>query len=84
MSTRFRWPLDASLRELARTHEMEDAVIFTGFRSEIPQITAAIDVAVLPSAFEGMGRVVLEAMAAGKPVVASDVGAGFPILCGTV
>jgi glycosyltransferase involved in cell wall biosynthesis len=42
-------------------------------------VTAAIDIAVLPSLFEGMGRVVLEAMVSGKAVIASNVG-GIPDL----
>ena len=49
-------------------------VVFTGFWSNVPEITAIPDISVLPSFYEGMGRVVLEAMAAGKPVVASEVG----------
>jgi len=49
-------------------------VVFTGFWSNVPEITAILDVSVLPSFYEGMGRVVLEAMAAGKPVVATRVG----------
>lgn len=72
-------PLDVPLRQLAVELKIADTVIFTGFRTDVPAVTAAIDVAVLPSAFEGMGRVVLEAMAAGKPVVASKVG-GIPDL----
>jgi glycosyltransferase involved in cell wall biosynthesis len=72
-------PLDAALRQSATALNIATSVVFTGFRSDIPDVTAAIDVAVLPSAFEGMGRVVLEALAAGKPVVASRVG-GIPDL----
>jgi len=72
-------PLEINLRALAEKLEISAQVIFTGFRTDIPNITAAIDVAVLPSAFEGMGRVILEAMAAGKPVVATRVG-GIPDL----
>jgi len=45
-----------------------DSVHFTGFRTNIPALTAACDICILPSYFEGMGRVVLEGMAAGKPV----------------
>ena len=46
---------------------------FLGFRPNIPEILAASDVLVLPSRWEGMPNVVLEAMAARKPVVAYDV-----------
>lgn len=55
------------------------SVLFTGFVAEPARIIATLDVAVLPSLFEGMGRVLLEAMAMGKPVVASGVG-GIPDL----
>lgn len=58
---------------------LKDAVIFTGFLMEVAEILATFDVAVLPSFFEGMGRVLLEAMAMEKPVVASRVG-GIPDL----
>jgi glycosyltransferase involved in cell wall biosynthesis len=72
-------PLDDSLRQLAMQLDISHHVVFTGFRADIPDLTAALDLSVLPSAFEGMGRVVLEAMAAGKPMVASRVG-GIPDL----
>lgn len=58
---------------------LKDSVLFTGFQSDVPDIIATFDVAVLPSHFEGMGRVLLEAMAMEKPVVASRVG-GIPDL----
>lgn len=71
--------LRQDLEQLATRLGIRDRVIFTGFREDIPAITRALDVAVLPSFFEGMGRAVLEAQAAGKPVVASRVG-GIPDL----
>jgi glycosyltransferase involved in cell wall biosynthesis len=58
---------------------LKDSVLFTGFQRDVFEIMAAFDVAVLPSFFEGMGRVLLEAMAMEKPVVASRVG-GIPDL----
>ena len=51
-----------------------DKVKFLGWRDDIPEIMETIDVFVLPSLNEGMGRVLVEAMASGKPVVASRVG----------
>jgi glycosyltransferase involved in cell wall biosynthesis len=68
-----------SLKTLVSQLQLSDAVIFTGFLEDIPQIIATFDVAVLPSYFEGMGRVLLEAMAMEKPVVGTRVG-GIPDL----
>jgi glycosyltransferase involved in cell wall biosynthesis len=68
-----------SLKTLAGLMELSDAVTFTGFTKDVPQIIATFDVAVLPSYFEGMGRVLLEAMAMEKPVVGTAVG-GIPDL----
>lgn len=62
--------LKARVRKLG----LSDKIIFTGFRTDIPEITATFDVALLVSLFEGMGRVLLEAMVLGKPVVATKVG----------
>jgi glycosyltransferase involved in cell wall biosynthesis len=66
-----------ALREIAHQHGVERHVIFTGRRDDIPAVTAALDVAVLPSYREAQGLTVLEAMAMSRPVVASNVG-GIP------
>jgi glycosyltransferase involved in cell wall biosynthesis len=52
-------------------------VVFTGRRDDVPAVTAALDVAVLPSYREAQGLVILEAMALSRPVVATRVG-GIP------
>ena len=72
-------PMEAKLKSRAHDLGLDGSVLFTGFLRDVPEVTAALDVAVLPSLFEGMGRVILEALAAGKPVVASRVG-GIPEL----
>lgn len=59
--------------EACRLGISED-IIFTGFRRDIPQILSTVDLFVLASLWEGMGLVLLEAMAAGRPVVATAVG----------
>ncbi|MFQ5647093.1 MAG: glycosyltransferase family 4 protein [bacterium] len=66
-----------SLKRMAGRLDLADRVIFTGYREDIPTITAALDIAILPSLHEGFGRVIIEAMALRKPVVATDVG-GIP------
>ena len=71
--------LESGLRKQVAKLGLESTVIFTGFQSNVPEVMAATDVTVLPRLFEGMGRVVLEGMAAGKPVIASNVG-GIPDL----
>lgn len=54
-------------------------VLFTGFRDDAPRIAAAFDVYCVPSLYEGLGRAVTEAMASGRPVVATAVN-GVPDL----
>jgi glycosyltransferase involved in cell wall biosynthesis len=65
--------LEAQARELRVAHR----VVFTGRRDDVPAVTAALDVAVLPSYREAQGLTILEAMALSRPVVASNVG-GIP------
>jgi len=67
-------PGEAALRDEVESLGVSDAVVFGGFRSDIPEILAAADLLLLPSSNECLPLVVLEAMAAGLPVVASDVG----------
>jgi glycosyltransferase involved in cell wall biosynthesis len=60
----------ADLESQARRLQLVDNVIFTGFRTDVPRLMAALDVFVLPSWEEPFGMVYLEAMAMEKPVVA--------------
>jgi len=70
---------DGSLRtELTRAAApLGRRIEFAGFRDDVPDLMAAFDILALPSLNEGMGRVLLEAGAAGTPVVATHVG-GVP------
>lgn len=72
-------PLEAELVEMCTTLGVADRVRFLGRRDDIAQLLGAADGLVLPSAFEGLPNVVLEAMAAARPVVATGVG-GVPEL----
>ncbi len=66
-------PIKDSLEEQARRNGVKENVIFTGPRTDVPDILADSDMLVLPSLHEGFPNVVLEAMAAGRPVVATRV-----------
>ena len=67
---------DALLQQ-AQLAGLRDVVHFLGHRDDIESCLAGMDVFVLPSLNEGMGRALIEAMAAGLPVIASHVG-GIP------
>lgn len=66
-------PLRASLEVAVQTAGVGDRVFFAGWRPDVHEILAASNLLVLPSAWEGMPNVVLEAMATRLPVIASDV-----------
>lgn len=51
-----------------------DRVIFTGSRTDIPALISIFDIFVFPSLWEGFGLAFVEAMAMGKPVIASEIG----------
>ena len=65
------------LKDMAQELGINNSVHFLGHRSDIPQLLAFSDLLVLPSYTEGLPLVILEAMAAGKPVIATPVG-GIP------
>lgn len=65
--------LESSIKQQVNQLGLTDDVIFTGHRKDVNKIMQAMDVMVLPSLFEGLGIVAIEAQAAGLPVIASDV-----------
>lgn len=67
-------PLLEELENKARVLGISDRVCFLGIRTDIPQLMSAADIFVLPSAWEGFGLVVAEAMACERVVVATDSG----------
>jgi glycosyltransferase involved in cell wall biosynthesis len=69
-----RGPLEPELKAEAKSLGIMDNVRFLGMRLDIPELLQIMDCYVLPSLWEGMPMVLLEAMAAGCPIVATNVG----------
>ena len=66
-------PLKNELRDYAETLGIQESVIFTGSRRDVPSLLAAMDIFVLPSLWEGLSISLIESMAAGKPVITTDI-----------
>jgi glycosyltransferase involved in cell wall biosynthesis len=62
------------LQGKVKEYGLIDEVIFTGWRTDIPEVLAATDIFVLPSYSEGLPIALLEAMASGKACVSADIG----------
>jgi len=67
-------PARIDLEFYARSKGIGGAAIFTGVRMDAPKILQETSISVLPSLSEGLSNVLIESMAAGLPVVATDVG----------
>ncbi len=67
-------PLRPRYEEVARELNIKKDVYFLGKRADVPTIISNLDVSVLSSTNEGFSNVIMESMAAGKPVVATNVG----------
>lgn len=65
---------ETSLRQSAKSLGLDDTVKFLGFRGDVPELLAAADIYVCSSISEGLSLAILEAMATGKPIVATNVG----------
>lgn len=61
------------IEQCIKDNKLEDRVLLLGIRSDIPSILKSVDVVVQSSHWEGFGLAAVEGMAAGKPVIASDV-----------
>lgn len=61
------------LERLTASLDVADRVVFTGFRDDIPQLLAVSDCYALCSLYEGTSLALLEAMAAAKPIVSTDI-----------
>lgn len=66
-------PLRDELGNHIRALGIDKNAILLGTRRDIPQLLSAMDIFVLPSLWEGLGTALIEAMAAGKPVIATDI-----------
>jgi L-malate glycosyltransferase len=72
-------PLRPEMEREARRLGLEGRVVFAGVRHDVPRLLAGLDALLFSSLREGLSMAMLEAMAAGVPVVATDVG-GTPEL----
>lgn len=66
-------PLREHLEQLSKELGVSDRVKFLGFRKDIPELCNAADISAFPSRIEGLGLAGIEAMAAGVPLVSSNV-----------
>lgn len=66
-------PQEEQLRQLVKQYELEDDVIFGGYRTDIHEVLSIADVFLFPSKQEGLPVALMEAMAAGLPVVGSKI-----------
>ncbi len=64
--------IETQLQELTSSLNISEKVLFTGFRKDIPEILAEVDITVMPSPAEGMSMSALESMASSRPVVATS------------
>lgn len=62
----------SEIKEQIKSFGIEESVIFTGIRSDVPALLSAMDVFVFPSFYEGMPNTVIEAQATGLPCVIAD------------
>jgi glycosyltransferase involved in cell wall biosynthesis len=70
-------PEEANLRRVARQLQIEEKVTFVPYLADFTDSLGAMDIFCLPSLQQGLGTIMLEAMALGRPVIATDVG-GVP------
>ena len=66
-------PLKEHLEQLAKNLNLTAHIVFLGFRTDIPELCNTADISAFPSRIEGLGLAGIEAMAAGVPLVSSNV-----------
>jgi glycosyltransferase involved in cell wall biosynthesis len=72
--------LEAALRAQADALGLGDRLVFVGFKRDVAQVLSALDFVVFPSLWEGTPLTAFEALAAGKPIVATDADGLLDIL----
>ena len=77
-------PLLAELQALVKSEQLDDYVWLAGERSDVPQLMQGMNVFVLPSLAEGISNTLLEAMASGLPIIATNVGGNPELVVDTL
>ena len=72
--------LEQSLRDQARALGLGDRLVFLGFQRDVAAVLSAYDIVVFPSLWEGTPLTAFEALASGKPIVATDADGLLDIL----
>ncbi len=66
--------IEETLTALIELYQLKEKIKFIGYRNDLEKVLSCVDLVIVPSEFDALGMVVLEAMAAGKPVIGSAVG----------
>lgn len=73
-------PMRSALENMIRRMSLETSVSLIGFREDVGNLLAAADAVILPSLWEGLSISLLETMAAGKPIITTDIGSNREVL----
>lgn len=77
-------PLEPDIQKKVEQEGLSGRVVFAGYRKDVPALLQAMDVFCLPSRFEGLGIVLVEAQAAGLPCLISQAVPEEGVLTGLV